>query len=101
MDKPASQEVDEERPARETQANGRPHRERGGRSERKERSERPRRTGETRPAATARPAAPAAARPASTPAPRPARPQRDFEEADTSHLPAFLLRPVTLKADRA
>ena len=28
----------------------------------------------------------------------PPQPQRDFEEADTSHLPAFLLRPVTLKA---
>jgi superfamily II DNA/RNA helicase len=42
---------------------------------------------------------PAAAQ--SAPAPRPARPARDFEEADTSHLPAFLLRPVTLKADQA
>jgi superfamily II DNA/RNA helicase len=39
--------------------------------------------------------------PSSTPAPRPVHPAREFEEADTSHLPAFLLRPVTLKADRA
>ncbi len=39
--------------------------------------------------------------PSSAPAPRPAHPAREFEEADTSHLPAFLLRPVTLKADRA
>src|SRR5690242_18677547 len=34
----------------------------------------------------------------SRPPPGRPRPQRDLEEADTSHLPAFLLRPVPLKA---
>jgi superfamily II DNA/RNA helicase len=37
-------------------------------------------------------------RPAPSGEPRRPQRQRDVEEADTSHLPAFLLRPVTLKA---
>ena len=91
MEKSAAPAAVEETQPREAKSNGRTHRERGGRPER---SERPRRGSEKR-------SAPAAARPASPPAPRPVRASRDFEEADTSHLPAFLLRPVTLKADRA
>ncbi len=87
MDKPAAQdETEAERPSRaEPHAHGRPRHERKG--------ERPRRSGGNRPA-------PAAANTRPPPSSRPARP-REFEEADTSHLPAFLLRPVTLKADRA
>jgi superfamily II DNA/RNA helicase len=75
MDKPApAANAPEEapRPARGE------HRERGERSRQRPRSEH-RRGGEGRP----------------TP-PR-TRPQREVEEADTSHLPAFLLRPVPLK----
>jgi superfamily II DNA/RNA helicase len=99
MDKPLAEVASEaeERPARaEPHGHGRPRHERSGRK-----SEGQRRSA----AATHRPApaqaatrAPAAA---AAPAPRPARPARELEEGDTSHLPAFLLRPVTLKADRA
>jgi superfamily II DNA/RNA helicase len=90
MEKSAAPAALEEAQPREAKSNGRAHRERGGRPERSERSRR----------AADKRSAPAAARPAASPAARPARPPRDFEEADTSHLPAFLLRPVTLKADR-
>jgi superfamily II DNA/RNA helicase len=108
MDKPPAQHEPEaeERPARaEPHGHGRPRHERSGRK-----SEGQRRSGGGSHRPTPAPAggnrAPAAAaapapRPAAAPAPRPARPAREFEEADTSHLPAFLLRPVTLKADRA
>jgi superfamily II DNA/RNA helicase len=83
MDKPAAQsEPEAERPAHaERHAHGRPRHERSGRK-----SEGQRRS-------------PSGNRQA--PAPRAPRPAREFEDADTSHLPAFLLRPVTLKADRA
>jgi superfamily II DNA/RNA helicase len=94
-DKPAAEleSEAEERPARaEPHEHGRP------------RHERPRRKGEGQRRSgggTHRPApAPAATR-APTAAAAAARPAREFEEADTSHLPAFLLRPVRLKADRA
>jgi superfamily II DNA/RNA helicase len=89
MEKSAAPAALEEAQPREAKSNGRAHRERGGRPERSERSRR----------AADKRSAPAAARPAASPAARPARPPRDFEDADTSHLPAFLLRPVTLKAD--
>jgi superfamily II DNA/RNA helicase len=79
MDKPAgttteSPEAVETRPARE---------------------ERPR--GEHRHDRTPQPRRPHAD-PARSPAPSRPRPQRDHEEADMSHLPAFLLRPVSIKA---
>ncbi len=82
MEKPAAQaEAETERRARaEPHGQGRPRHERSARK-----GEGQRRSNGNRPAT----------------APRPARPLREFEEADTSHLPAFLLRPVTLKADRA
>jgi superfamily II DNA/RNA helicase len=82
MEKPAAQaEAETERPARaEPHGHGRAPHERSGRK-----GEGLRRSNGKRPAA----------------APRPTRPLREFEEADTSHLPAFLLRPVILKADRA
>jgi len=82
MEKPAAPAQDDEgEPAarREAHPHARPHHERA------ERGERPRRSGEKRSAAAA----------------RPPRPVREFEEADTSHLPAFLLRPVPARADRA
>jgi superfamily II DNA/RNA helicase len=89
MEKPASAEAsDAAAPAPRAE-----HRERGERPHQRSRGEHRRHSGEPRPQAQARPAAqsrpPAQGRP---------RPQRDTEEADTSHLPAFLLRPVTLKA---
>jgi len=64
--------------------------------ERGERTERPHargRGGNRRPPAPEQRQAPARPRPAAQP-----QPQREFDEADTSHLPAFLLRPVTIKA---
>ena len=82
MEKPAAPAQDDEGEPpvrREAHPHARPHHERA------ERGERPRRSGEKRSAA----------------ATRPPRPVREFEEADTSHLPAFLLRPVPARADRA
>ena len=82
MDKAAAPAAAEPAPEAEAQpARAERHEHRGGdRGER--RNQRPR-SGEHR-------------RPANEPR-RPQRP-REAEEADTSHLPAFLLRPVTLKA---
>jgi superfamily II DNA/RNA helicase len=76
---PAAEEA--ERPSRRaTHAQPTP------RHERHERGERPRRSGgQKSPAAAA----------------RPPRPVREYEDADGSHLPAFLLRPVPARADRA
>jgi superfamily II DNA/RNA helicase len=77
MEKPAATEgepAEAPRPARSE------HRERGERSHQRSRGEHRRSGGDAR-QSPGRP-----------------RPQRDLEEADTSHLPAFLLRPVTLKA---
>jgi len=83
MDKPAAPAEEEaERPARaEPRGHGRPRHERSARKGEGHR----RSAGDNRPN-----------RPASPP-----RPARELEDADSSHLPAFLLRPVTLKADRA
>jgi superfamily II DNA/RNA helicase len=85
MEKPAAG-PHEETPLREARA----PRERGG--ERHERSERGERRGR-RPSGGERRSHATEAR---TP-----RPAREHEEADTSHLPAFLLRPIPLRADRA
>ncbi len=84
MEKPAAQDGEEAgRPSRRaTHAQSGPHH---VRTERHERGERPRRSGDKRPAAAA----------------RPPRPVREYEDADGSHLPAFLLRPVPARADRA
>jgi superfamily II DNA/RNA helicase len=75
MEKPAEGETAEAPRAPRAE-----HRERGERPQHRSRGEHRRHSAESRPAQ-----------------PRP-RPQREAEEADTSHLPAFLLRPVTLKA---
>jgi superfamily II DNA/RNA helicase len=82
MEKPAAQAQAEEAPAREAKPRGRARPERGERKGRGQRA-----SGETR-----APQSPARER----------RPAHDYAEAaDTSHLPAFLLRPVPLRADRA
>jgi superfamily II DNA/RNA helicase len=78
MDKPAGAPASE--PAEGPRAARPEPRERGERSRGRTRGEHRRAVGEAR-----------------QPQGRP-RPQRDHEEADTSHLPAFLLRPVPLKA---
>jgi superfamily II DNA/RNA helicase len=87
MEKPVVVEGEEEaeRPSRRaTHAEPRPQQQR---AERHQRGERPRRSGgDTRPP-------PAAA--------RPPRPVRELEDADGSHLPAFLLRPVPARAGGA
>jgi superfamily II DNA/RNA helicase len=85
MEKPvAAAENEPDRPSRRaTHAESPPQHQP---AERHQRGDRPRRSrGEARPAATAR-------------APQPVR---EYEDADGSHLPAFLLRPVPARADRA
>jgi superfamily II DNA/RNA helicase len=82
MDKPAEGE-----PTEAPRAQRAEHRERSERPHQRSRGEHRRHGGETR-QPQARPQTQAAR----------AQPQREVEEADTSHLPAFLLRPVTLKA---
>jgi len=85
----------------ETQAARPTREERPAREDRPAREERPREHRRDRaPQQQRRPSGEPARAPASTAAPRPARPQpqRDQEEADLSHLPAFLLRPVSIKA---
>jgi superfamily II DNA/RNA helicase len=89
MEKPPAA-VEDERPARAEAGNGRRRRgERSGRHEAPSRHEGGRPHRSERPTTAARGQTPQN------------RPPRDYEEADTSHLPAFLLRPVPLKADRA
>jgi superfamily II DNA/RNA helicase len=79
MEKPA-----EGQPAEAPHAPRAEHRERSERPHQRSRGEHRRHSGETR-------------QPQARPQARP-QPQREGDEADTSHLPAFLLRPVTLKA---
>jgi superfamily II DNA/RNA helicase len=95
MDKPAAEapRQDDVAPAREAKPHGRHPRERsGGRGERPDRSRRSS-GGVKRPQPVEQRAQ--AAEPSAK------RPLREFEEADTSHLPAFLLRPIPARADQA
>ena len=93
-----------ERPPRKDQHAERAPRERGPRRERSPRNERPpqadRPPRSERPPQHPRQESPRAAKPAPRPDARPpARPRQEaMDDADGSHLPAFLLRPVTIKA---